>query len=57
MALADRLVVGSIQVAPLGKGVAARLGVRTGAFAARDVDLQGRVAVVAVEADLAVSSL
>ena len=57
MALADRLVVGSIQVAPLGKGVAARLGVGTGAFAARDVDLQGRVAVVAVEADLAVSSL
>jgi len=55
--LADRLVVGSVQVAPLGKGVPTCLRVRARAFAARYVDLQGRVSIVAVETDLAVSPL
>ena len=53
----DGLVVGPVQVAPLGKGVPACLGVRAGAFSARDVDLQGRVSVIPFQADFAVDAV
>jgi hypothetical protein len=53
-AFADRLVVGPVQVALVGKGVSAGLRVGARALAAGDVGLQARFAVVAVDADLAV---
>ena len=56
MTFAHRLVVGPVQVALVSKGVSAGLGVRAGALPTRDVDPQGRVSVVAVEASLAVRS-
>ena len=54
VAFTDWLVVGPIQVTPLGEGVTTGLRVWTGAFPARDVDLQCGVAIVAFQTNLAV---
>lgn len=57
MTFTDGLVVGPVQVAPVGKGVPACLGIRAGAFSAGDVDLQGGVTVVAFQADFTVGAV
>ena len=54
MTFTHRFVVGPVEVALVSEGVAASLGVGARALSAGYVDLQGRVSVVAVQADLAV---
>ena len=54
LTLADRLIVGGVQVADVRKGVSTGLRVRARALPAWDIHLECRVAVVPVEADLAV---
>ena len=57
VAFAHGLVVGPVQVALVGEGVTAGLRVRAGALPTGNVDLQGWVAVVPVEAGFAVRSV
>ncbi len=57
MAFTDGLVVGPVQVAPVSKGVPAGLGIRTRAFSAGNIDLEGGVAVVAFQADFTVGAV